>query len=151
VRLRNQVALGGVALLVVAGLTAQAGNNLGKPSGVDTTERRRYTLVANTHQNVALLDVLVTSNLRDDIIVVDNRVLQTPWERSFVAEPYEIVTIDLQVWTRGVQPLGVAPWSRCEILLDGDMLDTEVDQRPVVRDTTDQRRQALAQCDVARG
>jgi hypothetical protein len=118
---------------------------------VDTDERRHYVLYADTSIDRAVIDVHVRSNVRGIIRELERQQVNTTWQYAFWAEVGEVVTIRMRVETYGQLPRGEGAWARCNITRDGDMVDTEVDQRSVVRDDGDRFRQASAACSVTAG
>jgi hypothetical protein len=122
-------------------------------AGTDTSERRRYTLIADTFNGSALVDAHVVSNVYGEGMAVNQQRVVTTWKRSFWVGPDEVISINLGVWTYGTHPRGTAPWARCQILLNDGMRggDAEVDQLPVVRRREDNWKQAHAICKISAG
>lgn len=134
------LAVGVLATTVTGGIPG-----LGQP---DTSERRKFTLVANTDVNRGLISVTVKSSARGRIFHTVNSPVSMTWKTNVWAEIGEVLTIKLDVKTTGIHRIGAAPWARCEILRDGDMVDTEVDQNPLVETENHRVEHAHAHCAV---
>lgn len=150
-KLRTAAGLGAVTL-VVAGMLASGGGMPFGRRGVDTSERRKYTVVATTHTTRAIISLQVDSSVRGKLINTRGRQQTVPWKRTVWAEAGETLTIVFVVRTYGDHQLGVAPWARCEIQGPGGrMADTEVDQLPKVGSPDAETRQAQARCSLPLG
>jgi hypothetical protein len=146
-------AIGVTAVAVVAGLLlATQGKLPGSTSDADTGKRRGYTLIANTHNNRAVVEAYVVSNVRGSLLSMEEERRNTPWKFSFWAEPHELIFIDLDVWTHSTHRVGESIWSRCEIQFNGGMVhgDTEIDNI-YIKDAGDKQKQTHASCTIAAG
>ena len=148
-------AVGVTAVAVIGGLMLSGGIGLPGKSDpeVDTSKRRGYTLLADSWDNRATIEVHVISNVRGTILLIEERNVATTWKDSFWVEPNEIVSIDLDVWSRkGTNKIGSSVWSRCQILFNGGMAggDAEIDNF-YVRNDSDRRRQAYSACTINAG
>lgn len=141
--------LGGAAVLAVVGIMLATGNGIPGMNTADTSERRKYTLIANTHMGRARVDVRMSST-GGQRVVIENRKVTTEWKTSFWAEANEVMIINFDVRTFGDHRLNTAPWARCEIKLNGSMTggDAEVDQLPVIKYMDERQTQAEAWCNV---
>lgn len=146
-------AIGVAAVAVAAGvLLTSPGFTPGGKDGVDISKRRGYTLLADTDNKRAIIEVHIVSNVRGTILLVEEEKVITTWKYSFWAEPKEVVTMEMDVWTYGSHPLGASVWSRCQILFNGGMVggDAEVDNIHI-KDADDRRKQTHANCAIDAG
>lgn len=151
---RLKTIAGGAVLTLVAAVTVLAlGDGVPSLTGTDTSERRKYTLVADTSKHRGVIDAYVVSTTGRRLLSIENRRVRTTWKQSVWVESGEVVRISLTVWTYGDHRPRQAPWARCQILRNGAMTggDTEVDQLPALRAPDELKRQAEARCAISAG
>src|SRR5688572_28699702 len=145
--------VGGTALLVAAAVLATNITGGSSDRRTDSSERHKYTLVADTSMNRGQIEARVTSSVRGNVLTIAPwRRVSLTWKQSVWVETGEIVKITLRVRTYGGHRLRTQLWSRCQILRDGQMTggDAEVENIYIER-YEDQRRQTQANCEVEVG
>ena len=151
--MRVKTALVGTVMLVAAGVLAMNVTGGAPGTHTDTSERHKYTLVADTSMNRGEIEARVTSSARGNVLTIAPwRKVKMTWKQSVWVEPGEVVKITLRVRTYGDHRLRTQLWSRCQILKDGEMVggDAEVDNIHIER-YEDQKRQTRANCEVKVG